>query len=118
MGCFGPIWTGVAPPPADSVEVNFRAVLLGHERPEMAAFFRVGLLFQGYLFSRCRVPRVVVKVRRTARTRMECRCSRVDRTRDEPASLLRRAESGPRDFAISVLKRCSVCGATFTKMPP
>ena len=78
MGCFGPIWTGVAPPPADSVKANFRAVMLGRERPEMAPFFRAGLLFQGYLFARCRVSLAVVELRRTARTRMECRCLRVD----------------------------------------
>ena len=65
MGCFGPIWAGVAPPPADSVKAGFRAMMFGRERPEMAPFFRAGLLFPGYLFSRCGVPRAVAELRRT-----------------------------------------------------
>ena len=57
----------MAPPLADSVKANFRAVMLGREGSEMAPFFRAGLLFQGYLFSCCGVPRAVVDLGRTAR---------------------------------------------------
>ena len=101
MECFGPIWTGVAPPPADSVKANFGPVMLGRERPEMAPFFRTGLLFQGYLFCHCEVPRVMVKLRRTARTRMEYHCWRSALSAGWTGLSAAKAESGLRDCAAS-----------------
>jgi len=41
-------------------------MVFGRERSEMAPLFRTGLLFLGYLFSRCEILCAVVELKRPA----------------------------------------------------
>ena len=106
------MWTGLASPVADSVEMVFLSGVVWSRLVRKRLIFPWRVTFSGYFFR-------VVGVRRTMENdgKEEIAQDEFDGSVNAFCRAAR-AEGRALDFAGSPAKRCSVCGAIFTEADP